>query len=131
MRIEEHAERVGALRAQVDAVLEGVHGLTDSAREKLQTYQAMKRRTEGLLDEASREYDQADKLLRRAVVLSASMNKLRREQRKLDRAALDLDAEPEQLKDLRAELGKIGDEVHELRMYRGWAKPTAGTRLQG
>lgn len=112
-----------ALRGRVDAVLDAIEALTASAREKLTQYQQMKQATESLLDEAGADFIEADKMLKQAAGLAGMMTRLRREQRKLDRAALCSDAEPEQLKELRRELKAIGADVHVLRMYRSWGRP--------
>jgi DNA repair exonuclease SbcCD ATPase subunit len=127
-RIQQHAGEVAGLRAELDAVIEQMEEKTADATQKLREYQRRKSETEAILDAAGYSFIEAEKLLSRLDGLLARMTALSREQRKLDRAAMGLDAEPQQLGELREELRNIGAEVHELRMYRGWCRPTAGAQ---
>ena len=137
-KIQIHAERVAGLRAELDAVIEGLESQTEEAREQLLKYQDMKIETESILDEAGKNYKDAERLLFGAGRLAGRLRELQREQRSAELMALAEDeTEPEQvdlafkkLAELKKTIVKMKGEIHELRLFHGWCS-TAGAALAG
>ena len=136
--IQRHAERVAGLRAELDAVIEGLESQTEEAREQLLKYQNMKLETENVLDQAGENYKQAERLLFGAGRLAGRLRELQIEQRRAELLALAEDeTEPAQvdlafikLAELKKTIAKMKGEIHELRLFHGWCS-TAGAALAG
>ena len=127
-KIQIHAERVAGLRAELDAIIEEMESQTEEAREQLKKYQDMKLETENVLDQAGRNYNQAERLLFGAGRLAGRLRELQREQRSAELMALAEDeTEPEQvdlafkkLAELKKTIAKMKNEIHQLRLFHGW-----------
>ena len=131
-KIQIHAERVAGLRAELDAIIEEMESQTEEAREQLKKYQDMKKETENVLDQAGRNYNQAERLLFGAGRIAGRLRELQREQRSAELMALAEDAEPAQvdlafirLAELKKTIAKMKNEIHQLRLFHGWCS-TAG-----
>jgi DNA repair exonuclease SbcCD ATPase subunit len=130
--IRQHEQGVVGLRAELDVVIEQMEEKTADAAQKLREYQRRKIETEAILDAAGYSFIEAEKLLTRLGALTSRLAALRSEQKKLDRISLSLGGrEPAQLGEAKEKLQHIGDELHEMRLNRGWCKQTAGAGLQG
>ena len=125
--IKRHAERVAGLRGELDAIMDALESQTEEAREQLKKYQDMKLETENVLDQAGRNYNQAERLLFGAGRLAGRLRELEKEQKRAELLALAEDAEPAQvdlafirLAELKKTIAKMKNEIHQLRLFHGW-----------
>lgn len=117
MRIVRHAAALEALQAEIDGLSAQVETKTAQAGEKLLRYRALKEQAECALEDVASEYEQALSLFGQADELMVKLAEIKAEHVSLSELAVKrADAESVlKLREARAQLGKLYEEIEQLK----------------
>lgn len=128
LKIKRHAQALQNLQAQIDSLHAEVDEKTSEAREKLLTYQILKRQTENALDDVAAGYEQAQSLFNEADGFLEKLKAIKDQHIKLSREFVrEAEASPNQasgnLSELRAARNRLKDLYQQIERLRDEAHP--------